>query len=65
MTPKALDAVDVNIAAGELIVAMVDPQMFVKAHIDQAVIAAPAASGLCESRWQCQPCLGWWPAKRL
>ena len=42
ITPKALDAVDVNVASGELVVAVVDPQMLVKADIDQAVIAAPA-----------------------
>ena len=42
ITPKALDAVNVNTAPGELVVAMVDPQVLVKTHIDQAVIAAPA-----------------------
>ena len=42
VTPKALDAVDVNAAPGELVVAVVDPQMLVKADIDQPVIAAPA-----------------------
>lgn len=30
--------------AREFIIAMIDPKMLVKAHIDQAVIAAPAIS---------------------
>lgn len=42
IAPKALDAVDVNAAPGELVVAVADPQMFVKADIHQPVIAAPA-----------------------
>lgn len=42
--PEALDAVDMHGAASEFIVAMIDPKMLVKAHIDQAVIAAPAIS---------------------
>ena len=42
IAPKALDAVDVNAASGEFIVAVADPQMFVKADIHQPVIAAPA-----------------------
>ena len=42
VAPKALNAVDMNAAPGEFVVAVVDPQVLVKPHIDQAVVAAPA-----------------------
>ena len=41
VAPKALDAVDMNTASGEFVVAVVDPQMLVKAYIYQTVVAAP------------------------
>ena len=41
IAPKALDAVDMHRAASKLVFAMIDTQVFVKAHVDQAVIAAP------------------------
>lgn len=40
--PEALDAVDVALAVGELVRAMVDPEVFRLADIHQAVVAAPA-----------------------
>ena len=42
IAPEALNAIDMRRVASKLIVAMVDTQVFVKAHIDQAVVAAPA-----------------------
>ncbi len=40
--PEALNAIDMHRTTGELIGAMTNPKVFVKAHIHQAVIAAPA-----------------------
>jgi len=42
VAPKALDAVDVCFAAGELAAPVRDAQMPAIAHIHQAVVAAPA-----------------------
>lgn len=42
ITPKALNAVDMNRASCKFIVAVVDSQMFVKANINQSVVTAPA-----------------------
>jgi len=39
--PEALDAVDVAAVGGELVLAVVDPQVFGVAQIDQAVVAPP------------------------
>ena len=41
--PEALNAVDVNWASAKFIVAVVDPQVLVKADIDQAIVATPAS----------------------
>ena len=41
VAPEALDAVDVMCAAHELVSAMVDPEVFRAADIDQAVVAPP------------------------
>jgi len=40
--PEARDAIYVTRTCDELIVAMVDTEVLVEAHIDQAVMAAPA-----------------------
>ena len=40
--PERLNAVDMRIAPGKLIVAVVNAVMFIKANIDQAIVAAPA-----------------------
>src|ERR1017187_250865 len=40
-TPKALDTIDVVLAHGELMSLVVHPEMFLIAHIDQAVVAGP------------------------
>lgn len=42
IAPETLDAVDMHRAARKFVVAMIDPKMLVKAHINQAVIATPA-----------------------
>ena len=44
IAPEAFNPVDVGIAPGKLIFAVVDPKVFVKADINQTVIAAPAVS---------------------
>ena len=44
IAPKTLDAIDMNVASGKFISAMVDSQVFVKADIDQSVVAPPAVS---------------------
>lgn len=41
-TPEAFDAVDVVVALGKLIIAMVDAEMLVIAHIDETVVAFEA-----------------------
>ena len=41
-TPKRLNAVDMRNAPGEFIIAMIDAVMFIKANIDQAIVATPA-----------------------
>ena len=41
IAPKAFNAVNMNRASGEFIVAMIDSQVFVKAHINQAIVATP------------------------
>jgi type IV secretion system protein VirB4 len=40
--PEALDAVDVALAAGEVVLLVVDPQVLLVADVDQAVVATPA-----------------------
>ena len=40
ITPKALNAVGVNRASRKFIPGVIDPQMFVKADIDQPVVTA-------------------------
>ncbi len=47
--PEALDAIDVNRAAGELIAGMVDPEVTI-AEIDEAVVAAPSI-GVDDGAW--------------
>ena len=42
VAPKTLNTVDMSIAPGELIFAVVHAQMLIKAHINQAIVAAPA-----------------------
>src|ERR1700733_4909028 len=39
--PKTLDAIDMVLADGKLVSLMVPPQMFLVAHVDQAVVTAP------------------------
>ena len=39
--PKTLDAIDMVLADGKLVSLMVHPQMFLVAHVDQAVVTAP------------------------
>ena len=41
-TPKRLNAVDMSNAPSEFIIAMIDAVMFIKANIDQAIVATPA-----------------------
>ena len=41
ITPKALNAVDADRATRKLIVAVIDPQVLVKAHINQPIVATP------------------------
>jgi len=40
--PERLDAVDVVLALGELVVAVVDPEVPVKADVNQAIVTSPA-----------------------
>src|SRR5690606_18693727 len=42
VAPEALDAVDVAASAGELVLAVVDAEVFGVADVDQAVVAGPA-----------------------
>ncbi len=42
ITPKALNAVDMDRATRKLIVAVIDPQVLVKANINQPIVATPA-----------------------
>ena len=44
ITPEAFNPVDVCVAPGELIFAVVDFKVFVKADINQTVVAAPTVS---------------------
>ena len=44
ITPEAFNPVDVCVAPGELIFAVVDFKVFVKDDINQTVVAAPAVS---------------------
>ncbi|QNT59477.1 hypothetical protein AABM17_861 [Neisseria musculi] len=44
ITPKQFDAVNVLRTPGELVCTMMYPEVLFTAHIDQAVIAAPAVS---------------------
>jgi len=39
--PEGLDSIDMMLSLGELVVAVVDPKMFVKTDIHQSVVAAP------------------------
>lgn len=41
-TPERFDIVDMLLATGKLIVAMINPEVFIKTNIDQPVIAAPS-----------------------
>ena len=43
-TPKALDAVDVMRAAGELILAVIDSVVLRVADVNDSVVAAPAVT---------------------
>ena len=42
VAPEAFNAIDMHRAASELVGAVADPKVLVKAHVHQAVIAAPA-----------------------
>ncbi len=42
VVPERLDAVDMVLAPGELVVAVVDPEVLVEADVDQAVVTPPA-----------------------
>jgi hypothetical protein len=42
VAPERLDSVDVVLATGKLVVAVVDSEVLVKADVDEAVVAAPA-----------------------
>jgi hypothetical protein len=42
VAPKRLNTIDMPAAAHKLVVAMINPKVLVKAHVHQAVIAAPA-----------------------
>ena len=53
VAPEALDAVDVRPAGGELVIAMMDPQVLGVAHVDQAVVAGPAVA--VDDRVQANP----------
>ena len=41
-TPERFDTVNVPFATGKLVVAMMNPEVFIKADIDQSVITAPS-----------------------
>jgi uncharacterized membrane protein len=41
-TPKRLNAIDMPLTIGELILAMIHPKMLIKANIHQTIIATPA-----------------------
>ncbi len=55
VAPERLDAVDVIFAPGELVVAMIDPEMLVVADVDQAVVAAAAVGMDNDSRVDLAP----------
>jgi hypothetical protein len=38
-TPERFDTIDMPLTTGKLVVTMVNPEMFIKADIDQSVIA--------------------------
>ena len=61
VAPEALDAVDVRSIVGEFILPVLDAQMLLVTHIDQAIVATPsvgvhhrvqadAAQAVCMSR---------------
>ena len=41
-TPERFNTVDMPLATGELVVAMMNPEVLIKTNIDQSVIAAPS-----------------------
>ena len=41
-TPERLDTINMPLTTGKLIVTMVNPEVLIKADIDQSVIAAPS-----------------------
>ena len=44
IAPKALDSIDMNRATSELVGSVIHSQVFIKAYVNQSVIATPAVS---------------------
>ena len=53
-TPERLDTINMPFTTGKFIVTMVNPEVLIKADIDQSVIAAPSI-GMDNSIWGDMP----------